>query len=115
GGAFFAFADVRHPPLGIAEKAVATVLVTLVATLPAFSCSLHRHLARTRLEENDADREAWLRGAEVAFALIAVVIASDRRRLLFVARRTTSRQVQVVLQSIFAPTISIAVQSAIPS
>src|SRR5215831_11552718 len=41
-----------------------------------FLLSLHRHLARTRLEENDADREAWLRGAEVAFALIAVVIAS---------------------------------------
>jgi len=63
-GAIFAVTHTLQPPLGIAEKAVATVLVTLVATFASiFLLSLHRHLARTRLEENDADREAWLRGS----------------------------------------------------
>lgn len=75
-GAIFAVAHTLHP-LATFEKVLGTVSVTLIATFGSFFLvSLQNHLRRTRVLINDKDSEAWLRGAEVVFALIAVVVTS---------------------------------------
>jgi hypothetical protein len=75
-GAIFVVAHTLHQ-LATPEKVVGTVLVTLIAGAGSvFLLSLQNHLGRTRLEIDGKDTEAWLRGIEVAFTLVAIVIVS---------------------------------------
>jgi hypothetical protein len=76
-GALYGIAHTIAPPPTNAEKAVATVLVTLVAACTGgVLISLHDHLVRKRKERDKADPNPGRRGVEIPISLIAAVATS---------------------------------------
>jgi hypothetical protein len=76
-GALYGVAHTISPPPTNAEKAAATVLVTLVAAgAGAVIVSLHDHLAVKRKQIDKDDPNPWRRGVEIPIALVAAVAVS---------------------------------------
>ncbi len=76
-GALYGVAHTISPPPTNAEKAAATVLVTLIAACTGgVLVSLHDHLAEKRREINKNDPHPWRRGIEIPISLIVAVVTS---------------------------------------
>jgi hypothetical protein len=71
------FAIARSTTLSDVEKALATVLVVFIAGFGmAFLFNLQDHMMEVRKELDPRDTGPWVRGSEVLFVLVGIIVLS---------------------------------------